>query len=285
MRVAVIGARGQLGAAVVSEFAQAHEVRAFDRSTLDVTDGAAVLAAMAGAAPHAIVNCSGYNAVDAAETHPADALAVNALAVRSFARAAVACGAALVHYSSDFVFDGTIPRPLTEDDPPNPRSAYASSKLLGEWFAQEAGRAYVLRVESLFGVGPGGPDKGSAAAIVRGLRDGTRPKVFSDRTVSPTYIWDAARATRLLLEQQAPAGLYHCVNSELCTWEAFALEAARLMGVEPRVEPVLFAAATFPAARPLYCAMSNARLAGAIGEPIPTWQDALGRYLKLGIRN
>ncbi len=278
MRVAVIGGRGQLGAAVVAELSKSHEVLVFDRARLDVTDGEAALAAMAAASPDAIVNCSGYNAVDAAERHPVDALAVNAFAVRSFARAAAAVGAALVHYSSDFVFDGTIARPLTEEDPPNPGSAYASSKLLGEWFAHEAPCAYVLRVESLFGVAPGGPDKGSATAIVNGLRSGARPKVFSDRTVSPTYVWDAARATRQLLEKQAAPGIYHCVNSGVCTWEEFALEAARVIGVEPLVEPVLFASATFPAVRPKFCAMSNAKLAAA-GIEMPTWQDALQRYL------
>jgi dTDP-4-dehydrorhamnose reductase len=280
MRVAVIGARGQLGAAVVSEFQHAHDVLPYDRTSLDVTDGAAVSAAMRSARPHAVINCSGYNRVDDAERQQVEALSVNGIAVRSLARAALACDAALVHYSSDFVFDGTLARPLTETDAPNPRSAYASSKLLGEWFASESPRAYVLRVESLFGAAPNGPDKGSATAIVRGLRDGTRPKVFTDRTVSPTYIWDCARATRLLLEKRAAPGLYHCVNSGLCTWQEFALEAARLLGVEPVVEPVLFASAKFPAVRPQFCAMSNAKLAEAIAEPMPTWQNALKRYLE-----
>jgi dTDP-4-dehydrorhamnose reductase len=280
MRVAVIGARGQLGAAVVSEFAKSHEVHPLDRTRLDITDGTAAEAMLTALAPDAIVNCSGYNAVDAAEQHPLDAIAVNGLAVRSLVRAARACRAAFVHYSTDFVFDGTLTRPLTEEDAPNPQSTYASSKLLGEWFAREAPRAYVLRVESLFGAAPNGPDKGSATAIVRALRAGTRPKVFSDRTVSPTYVWDAARATERLLVTQAEPGLYHCVNSGWCTWEAFAIEAARQLGLEPLVEAVAFSSVRFPAARPQYCALSNAKLAAA-AVSMPTWQNALRRYVEI----
>jgi dTDP-4-dehydrorhamnose reductase len=279
MRLAIVGSRGQLGAALVSECAAAHEVIAFDRAALDVTDGLRVLEAMRVARPDAIVNASGYNDVDGAEQQPVEALEVNAFAVRTLARAASDVGAVLVHYSSDFVFDGILTRPHTEDDAPNPRSTYAASKLLGEWFALESPRAFVLRVESLFGQAPGGGHKGSVAAIVKALAEGTRPKAFNDRTVTPTYIWDAARATRHLLENRATPGLYHCVNSGQCTWLEFAEEAARQMGVEPNIESVRFADTKFPAARPKYCALANAKLIAA-GVPMPSWQDALGRYLE-----
>src|SRR5947207_2218800 len=151
MRVAVVGALGQLGAAVVHELGGAHEVMPFDRAALDVTSDSAVAAAIDAVAPDAIVNCAAYNDVDGAEDHPVDALNVNAFAVRALARAAVACECALVHYSTDFVFDGRATEPYTETDEPNPRGAYAASKLMGEWFAADAPHAYVLRVESLFG--------------------------------------------------------------------------------------------------------------------------------------
>src|SRR3954468_2411037 len=190
MRIAVIGARGQLGAAMVYEAGKAHEVIAFDRASLDIENDVAVMEAMRRTGPDAIVNCAGYNAVDAAETHPLDALRANAFAVRSLARAARETGASLVHYSTDFVFDGTASAPMDEDMPPNPRSAYAASKLLGEWFAADAPGVYVVRVEALFGTGPGGKDKGSLATIVKTMRCGQVVRVFGDRTVSPTYIED-----------------------------------------------------------------------------------------------
>ncbi len=278
MRVAVFGARGQLGGAVVHEFGRHHDVVAFDRSAVDLTDGPATVAALVSARPEVVVNCAGYNDVDGAERQPVAALQANAFAVRSLARGAREVGATLVQFSSDFVFDGTASAPMTEEVAPNPRSTYAMSKLLGEWFAMDAPAAYVLRVESLFGVGPGGTPKGSLEGIVRQVRAGQTARVFSDRTVSPTYVVDAARATRELLERRSAPGVYHVVNSGAATWETVAREAARLLGVEPRLEPVRAADVVLPAQRPLYCALSNARLAAA-GITMPTWQEALGKYL------
>jgi dTDP-4-dehydrorhamnose reductase len=278
MRVAVIGARGQLGAAMIEECARRYDVTAFDRKAVDITDPEKVAAAMRQVRPDVIVNCSGYNEVDAAEDHPVEALQVNAFGVRALARAARAHGSTLVHYSTDFVFDGATTTPHTEEDRPNPRSVYAASKLLGEWFAADAPRAYVLRVESLFGSAPGGPDKGSLAAVVKALRSGGTPRVYEDRTVSPTYVPDAVRATCALIEGTAPPGLYHCVNSGCGTWLDVGREAARLLGVEPRFDVVRFAEMQLRAPRPLYCAMSNQKLA-SVGVTMPTWQDALARYL------
>ena len=279
MRIVVVGARGQLGAAVLHECASAHETIAFARADLDVSDEAAVAAAMERARPDVIVNGAAFTDVDAAEDRPIDALNVNAFAVRALARAACAHGATLVHYSTDFVFDGRASAPYTETDRPNPQSNYAASKLLGEWFACDAPRAYVLRVEGLFGRAPGGgPEKGSVAGILKTLQAGGAAKVFVDRTISPTYIIDAARATRQLLESLAPIGVYHCVNSGRCTWLEFAQELARQLGIEPRLVPVRLADMTLRAPRPLYCALSNDKLRAA-GIDMPAWQDALRWYL------
>lgn len=279
MRVVVVGSKGQLGGAVVEEFAASHDVLAWDRAALDITDDRAVLEKIEQARPDALINCTGFNAVDAAEEQPVAALKVNAFAVRTMARGCATAGAAFVHYSSDFVFDGRIDRLLTEDDAPNPRSAYAISKLLGEWFTADAPRGYALRVESLFGTATsGGPNKGSVAAIINGLMAGRPVKVFADRTVTPTHVIDAARATRTLLETGAAPGIYHCVNSGSSTWLGFAEEAARLLGVEPQFEVVRFADVTLPAVRPQYCALSNQKLAAA-GCTMPTWQNALERFV------
>ncbi len=279
MRIAVIGARGQLGTAILREFESRHEVVAFARDTLDVGDDAAVAATMARVQPQAIINCAAYNDVDGAEDRPVEALNANAFAVRALARAAAEHDAVFVHYSTDFVFDGTASEPYTETDPPNPRSTYAASKLLGEWFAADAPRAYVLRVESLFGrAAGGGPAKGSIASIVKTLSAGGEARVFEDRTVSATYIIDAATATRQLLEQASPPGLYHCVNAGHCTWLELARELARQMGVEPRLVPVRMAELTLRAPRPLYCALSIAKLTAA-GVVMPAWQDAVARFV------
>jgi dTDP-4-dehydrorhamnose reductase len=280
MRILVTGARGQLGAALVHECRGAHEVIGLGRAELDVTDDEAVAAAVARARPDAIVNAAAYTDVDGAELHPIDALNVNAFAVRAMAKAAESCGAVLVYYSTDFVFDGTASRPYTESDPPGPRSVYAASKLLGEWFGADAPHHYVMRVESLFGRAPGaGPAKGSVAGILNTIVAGGQPRVFEDRTVSPTYVIDAARATRHLLERRPPAGLYHCVNTGQCTWLEFAQELARQLGLEPRLIRMRMSDMTMRAQRPQYCVLSNDKLRLA-GFAMPEWQDALSRYLQ-----
>jgi dTDP-4-dehydrorhamnose reductase len=280
VRIAVVGARGQLGAAVAHECARAHDTIPFGREDLDASDAAAVDAAIDRVRPGAIVNAVAYTDVDGAEDHPVEALNANAFAARALARAAGRHGAALVHFSTDFVFDGTASAPYTEQDRPNPRSVYAASKLLGEWFALDAAGAYVLRVESLFGRAPGArPSKGSVAGIVNTLLAGGAAKVFEDRTISPTYVLDAARATRQLIERHATPGIYHCVNSGRCTWLELAQELARQLGVEPRLVPVRMPDMKLRAHRPQYCALSNEKLRSA-GIEMPTWQDALGRHVK-----
>ena len=279
MRIALVGAEGQLGAAVAKEFHGAHEVIEFTHSGLDVTDDDAVRDILGRAKPDAIINCAAWNDVDGAEDRPVEALNLNAFAVRALARAASACSAAFVHYSTDFVFDGKAEQPYAETDAPNPRGAYAASKLMGEWFAADAPRAYVLRVESLFGSVKGArPAKGSVASILKSIQSGTEARVFEDRTISPTYVFDAAVATRKLLEQSAPAGIYHCVNSGSCTWLELAHEMARQLGIEPKIIPTRMADTKLRVERPMYCVLSNAKLA-ALGIVMPAWQDAVRRYI------
>ena len=280
MRVLITGAHGLLGAAIASAFTDCDAVHALDRRALDITDTRSVEATVTAVRPDVIVNCAAYNDVDGAETNASHALAVNAFAVLDLARAARAHGAVLVHYSSDFVFDGAADRPYAETDAPNPRSIYASSKLLGDWFAAEAPRAFVLRVESLFG-GPGvhaGARRGSLGAIVDRILTGDEVPVFIDRTVSPSYTPDIAVATRRLIDDGAPSGTYHCVNSGAGTWAEVAEEAARLLGRELRMKPLTLETVTLRAARPRFCALSNARLA-SIGIAMPSWQDGLRRYI------
>src|SRR5204863_5967405 len=150
---------------------------------------------------------------------------------------------------------------------------------LGEWFATNPPRHYVLRVESLFGRVPDGPPaKGSVQSIVEALGRGALARVFEDRTVSPTYVPHAARAMRELLARRVPAGVYHCVSSGSCTWLEFARAAAQILGVEPRLHPVPIAEVALRAERPKYCALSNAKLAAA-GIELPTWRAALEDYL------
>lgn len=279
MRVLVTGARGLLGSAITREFERDAEVHGFDHQRLDVTDDRAVAAAMCAARPDVVINCAAYNDVDGAERDPETALRVNAFGVLALARAAASAPAVLVHFSTDFVFDGETDRPYSEDDRPNPRSLYASAKLLGDWFAMEAPQAYVLRVESLFGPpAPGAGRRGSLGTIVERIRAGEDVPVFVDRTVSPSYTVDVARATRALVARTAAPGVYHCVNSGAARWAQVAEEAARRLGKPLRMTPITLEGAKLAAPRPRYCALSNAKLASA-GVVMPDWRDALARFL------
>jgi dTDP-4-dehydrorhamnose reductase len=281
MKVVVTGAAGHLGPAVVQEFSSAgDDVVALTRSDLDITDARAVDARVGSLRPDAIVNCAAYNDVDGAEDEPVAAFAVNAFAVQALARAAARCDAVLVHFSSDFVFDGAASRPYTEEDRPGPLSVYGASKLVGEWLAREAPRLYVLRVESLFGGPTAGATAraGSVGTIVANIEAGREVPVFTDRVVSPTYARDAAAVTRRLLTGAAPPGLYHCVNAGTCRWDELALEAARFLGRDAMLKPLTLNSVDLKARRPRYCALSNAKLA-SVGIELGHWRDRLRQYI------
>ena len=280
MRVLVTGATGLLGAAVVGEFRHGWDVYPFDRSSLDIANEADVARAVHGVRPDVIVNCAAYTDVDRAEDEPVSALEVNAFGALSLARGARASGAVLVHYSTDFVFDGLGDRPYTEADRPNPRGVYAASKLTGEWFALESPGAYVLRVESLFGrSGERTARRGSLAMLIERIRQGDEVPVFVDRVVSPSYTADVAWATRSLVERRAPSGVYHCVNAGARTWADIAQSLADRLGHPLKMKPLTLDTAALRAPRPRYCALDAAKLA-SVGIVMPDFDDALDRYLR-----
>jgi dTDP-4-dehydrorhamnose reductase len=279
MKVMVTGAAGQLGTALVATWSGRADIVAVTRAALDVGDAPAVAAFVARERPAAVVNCAAYNDVDGAEDRPVEAIRVNALAVRSMAHAAADVDAVFVHYGTDFVFDGRSQRPYTEEDEPAPQSVYASTKLLGEWFAADAPRHYALRVESLFG---GTERRSSVDRIADAIRAGQPARVFTDRTVTPSYVHDVAEATWRLLSSAAPYGVYHCVNTGVTTWYELAREIGRSLGVEPDLVPVKMADVPMKAKRPLHAGLSNEKLARA-GIPMPRWEDALRRYLAAAV--
>ena len=259
--VLITGAAGQLAGACAERLAGVCRVEALDHRALDITSSSAVLQALERLRPALVLNCAAYNDVDGAESNAAAARAVDAT---------------LVHYSTDFVFDPQRDQGLlAEHDPVRPRGVYAQSKLLGEIYAREAPRHYVLRVASLFGASKG---KSSVDKLALAIRRGEQVRAFADRTVTPSYVYDVADATLAVVERRLPVGVYHCVNSGATTWVEIARTLARLLGVDPdrAVEGVPFASLVAPAPRPQFPTLSNARLAAA-GVVLPPWQDALAR--------
>jgi dTDP-4-dehydrorhamnose reductase len=276
MRILVVGAGGQLGQAMVARLQGTYDVTAWGRAEADLTKHGEVRDAIARLAPEAIINCSGYNHVDQAEDDQITALDVNAMAVGTLARAAAAHQALFIHYSTDFVFAGTASAPYTETDAPEPRSVYAQSKLIGEWLAADAGEYYVLRVESLFG----GPNrKSSIDRIADAVRNGQQAPVFVDRVVSPSFVADVVDASVFLLDTRPAGGLYHCVNTGHASWLEVGREiVSRLGATDAALKPVSVKDVQLRAQRPQYAALSNEKLARA-GYTMPTWQDAIARYL------
>jgi len=280
MNLLITGGCGRLGAALSGELLSAgYEVVALAHAELDVTCTNQIAAVIDRRRPEVIINCAAYNAVDAAEADANAAFALNAQAPALLASAAARINALFVHFSSDFVFDGERERPYTESDPTNPVNVYGASKLAGEIVVRLASpRHYILRVESLFG----GLGLNGRRATVDAMADlfltGTTVRAAVDRTVTPSYVPDLVHAIRTMLERRIPYGTYHCVNSGSSTWYELACEAARQLGVEARIEPIVMGDVTTRARRARRCALSNEKLAAA-GIVMPTWQSAIRRHL------
>jgi dTDP-4-dehydrorhamnose reductase len=251
-----------------------HEVAALTRAALDVTRREHVLERVGKLRPQAVVNTTVFG-VEESEDDPKTALAVNAFAVRTLAEACQISDAAFVHFSTDFVFDGTATSPYRETARPNPGSVYGATKLLGEIFAQGATRHFVLRVASLFGIREG---KSTIDRMCVDIRAGRTVSAFYDRTVSPAFVDDVAAATRRLLEGKPSPGVYHCVNAGFTTWHELAVELVRQIGSTSNVVPVSADGLTSKVFRPKFAALSNEKLAN-LGIELPAWQSALGRAL------
>jgi dTDP-4-dehydrorhamnose reductase len=277
MTVYVTGAAGQLGQAFVAGLADTHDVIAVDRDEFDLTDMPTLVGALRGAAPSVIVNCAAFNAVDQAEADPLEVFRLNALVVHALASLANELGAVLVHFSSDFVFDGQQATPYAESDAPHPLSVYGLSKLMSEGLAAAASRHYILRLSSLFG----GPQRRSYVdRIVEAALTGRDVPVFADRVVSPSYTEEVVAATQFLLDEQAPAGVYHCVLGGYGTWADVAHEIVAELGAPASAVRLVTVSATPQVAhRPKFCALSTAKLAG-LGYPVSPWQTVVRAYAR-----
>ncbi len=274
MRVLVTGASGQLGCDVVRAFAR-DEVVALPRSELDVTKESAVVAAVRDVLPDVVVHCAAFTKVDACETDPETAMAVNAAGAWWVARACDLAGAAMVYLSSDYVFDGTAGRPYDEFDAVNPLSVYGRSKEAGERLVRQTLPAHhIVRTSWVHGA--------DGANFVRTMlrlgRDRGAVSVVDDQTGTPTFGEDLAPALRELAVTRR-YGTYHLTNAGHCTWFELARTAFALAGLEVDVTPTDTATFGAPAPRPAFSVLDNrmARLAGVT--PLPHWSDALERLL------
>lgn len=281
-KVAVFGGAGQLGTELRAEFARrGYEVRSFGRSNVDITDQATVEQALAAFDPAMVVNAAAYNQVDVAETEPTAAFAVNALAVRNLAIACRQHDARLVHFSTDYVFDGRAGRAYREDDEPHPLGAYAVSKLAGELYA----RAYldkplVIRTSGVFGPAGLHTARGNFVEMMLRLAAKGQPiRVVEDHVASPTFAPALAARAIDLMELDA-SGVYHLGGGSPISWYDWAAKIFAAAGVHPPLKPTTEREFRTPARRPKYSALSNAK-AEALGiAPMPTLDQAIRLYLE-----
>ncbi len=279
-RAVVFGAAGQLGIELVRELKQRRfAVMAWDRTQVDITDEVAVQRALAEFDAEVVFNSAAYNQVDVAEKEPQAAFQINGLAVRNLALACRQIDAQLVHFSTDYVFDGTARHPYVEEDPTHPLGAYAVSKLAGELYAQAyLDRALVVRTSGVFGPGGLATARGNFVELMLRLAASPNPiRVVEDHVASPTFAPLLASRTIDLVERKF-SGLFHIGGGTPSSWFQFA----RLIFDAAGLDPVLLATNEreyrTPARRPKYSALSNAKMERVGLQPMPPLKDVLATY-------
>ncbi len=295
LRILLFGRNGQIGYELERILAPLGNVTALGREDVDLADAAALRAAIAGTRPQWIVNAAAYTAVDQAEREPELALAVNAGAPEVIAGEARNLGAILVHYSTDYVFDGRKAAPYVEEDEPAPLNVYGASKLAGERAVRAAGGShFILRTSWVYGA----RGKNFLATILRLAREGKPLRIVDDQVGAPTWSRAIAQATARLLSQLAAdpgrvgnlSGVYHLSAGSQTTWFGFAKAAlsqapwdwARAAAERLQAIPT----SEFPTAakRPLYSVLSNARLRRTLGLSLPSWETQLRDVIEEVVR-
>ena len=288
----VTGAAGMLGRDLTALLsARNEEFTALARADLDLTDADAVTAAVASVKPDVVVNCAAWTAVDAAEEHEAQALAVNGRGAGNLAAACGGAGAVLVHLSTDYVFDGRARAPYAEDAPTAPAGAYGRTKLAGEQAVRAAlpDASYIVRTAWLYGA----HGKNFVKTMLRLAGNGTTPGVVADQHGQPTWTADVAAQVYTLIDKSAPPGIYHATSSGQTTWFAFAEEIFNLYqsrghnqgqgqtedSERVRLTPRAITTADYPtpAKRPVYSVLGHDAWHAAGIAPISDWKDALHR--------
>ena len=275
----VVGCDGMLGqdlVAALGESPSAHEVTAVDRDVLDIIDPDACLAFVDG--HDFVVNVAAWTAVDDAETHEAQAFAVNAVGAANLARTCSVAGARMLQVSTDYVFAGDATTPYAEDAPLAPRSAYGRTKAAGEWAVRThlPSASWVVRTAWLYGAH--GPNFVKTMARLASERDTV--SVVDDQVGQPTWTVDLADAIVRLVEAEAPFGTYHGTSSGETTWFGLTQEIFRLLGHDPaRVLPTTSDAFVRPAPRPAYSVLGHDAWQRAALPGLPDWRQALAEAL------
>jgi dTDP-4-dehydrorhamnose reductase len=282
MRVAVVGANGQLGRDVCDHFRQAgDEVRELTHSDLDISSAEQVNSVLGDIRSDVVVNTAAMHHVEKCEADPAGAFAVNAIGARNLALFSAERDVILIHISTDYVFDGSQQRPYVETDLPCPLNVYGNTKLAGEFFVRTLSpKHFVVRVSALYGHHPCRAKGGLnfVELMLKLAKERPEIRVVSDEYVSPTRTIDVAEQLTSL-SRTTGYGLYHATSEGNCSWFEFAREIFSFTGIKVRLEPAR--PGEFPAkvARPRYSVLENSRLKSEKLNVFRDWRDALYAYL------
>jgi len=283
MKVVVIGANGQLGCDVCSEFsACSHQVLELNHDAMDVAELDSVRDSLEHVGPQVVVNCAAMHNVEVCENEPGKAFAVNAIGVRNLAILANELDFLLFHVSTDYVFDGLKRVPYVEDDCPMPLNVYGNTKLAGEHFVQTIARRYfIVRVSGLYGINPCRAKAGAnfVNLMLRLAKERDEVRVVDDEVLTPTFTEDVARQIVRMTEMK-DYGLYHATAQGSCSWHAFAARIFQFSGATVRLSVADPSEFPLKVPRPKYSVLENSRLKALKMDIMPTWEDGLGRYLE-----
>lgn len=280
MKYLITGKNGQLAQAFIKRFELLSiDFNAPDESQLDITNPKTVADAVAAHKPDIIVNCAAYNLVDKAEQDKDAAFAVNALGPGNLAQTAAKHKAILVHFGSDYVFDGLKENGLySESDPVNPLNEYGRSKLAGEQAVlEELDRCLVLRLSWVFGAGK----QNFIYKLIEWAKSSEYLKIACDEFSVPTSA-DTVVDVTLKALKQGVTGQYHLTNSGFCSRYEWARLILNSLSIRKFIRPVNMDSFNLPARRPKFSAMSNRKLADLLNDPIPTWEEAVKSFLREG---
>jgi len=274
VRILLTGSKGQVGSALLSALAPLGELIAFDRRSLDLLDSNSVKRRVETETPDIIINAASYTAVDRAEQEKEVAFAVNSQAVRELARAAKAIDALLIHFSTDYVFDGAKPAPYVETDAPNPLGVYGRSKLEGERAVAASGcRHFIFRSSWVYAR----EGRNFVNAILAAAKTKPELRVVSDQHGAPTSNLAIAGAVARILSdasvRQKPSGIYHLSAAGETTWHGFAREILESKKLDIRLTPVSTAEYGALAPRPKNSLLDNAKLRATFGISLANWRD------------
>ena len=276
MRVLVTGVKGQLGYDVMNELAgRGHEGIGVDIQEMDITDAASVEKVITEAAPDAVIHCAAYTAVDAAEDNVDLCRRVNAGGTENIARVCKALNCKMMYISTDYVFNGQGTRPWEPDDKREPLNVYGQTKYEGELAVETLEKFFLVRIAWVFGVN----GKNFIKTMLNLGKTRDHLTVVADQIGSPTYTYDLARLLVDMIETDK-YGRYHATNEGLCSWYEFACEIFKQAGMNVTVSPVTSDQYPAKAKRPMNSRMDKYKLDEMGFKRLPSWQDALGRYLK-----